>query len=182
MPCRLDWPSARDWPPRSWPRVSKSRNVPRAARGMGGTIAEALRIVRGNRQLLALSSSPPRSGLSPRSSISTPRRCLLNVGWRHRRSVSFLARPSSRPRSEHGWPGGWRACAPSGSGRLPRPEPSPGRVCSWVAPRYPLHVLGLIVAELFAGAFEPMIAQRVNTAITSAQRATVLSVEGFSTR
>jgi hypothetical protein len=38
---------------------------------------------------------------------------------------------------------------------------------------------GLIVAELFAGAFEPMIAQRVNTAITSAQRATVLSVEGF---
>jgi MFS family permease len=40
-------------------------------------------------------------------------------------------------------------------------------------------VLGLIVAELFAGAFEPMIAQRVNTAITSAQRATVLSVEGF---
>ena len=40
-------------------------------------------------------------------------------------------------------------------------------------------VLGLIVAELFAGAFEPMIAQRVNTAITSAERATVLSVEGF---
>jgi hypothetical protein len=43
----------------------------------------------------------------------------------------------------------------------------------------PLALLGLIVAELFAGAFEPMIAQRVNTAITSAQRATVLSVEGF---
>ena len=43
----------------------------------------------------------------------------------------------------------------------------------------PLAVAGLIVAELFAGAFEPMIAQRVNTAITSAQRATVLSVEGF---
>ena len=40
-------------------------------------------------------------------------------------------------------------------------------------------LLGLIVAELFAGAFEPMIAQRVNIAITSAQRATVLSVEGF---
>jgi MFS family permease len=43
----------------------------------------------------------------------------------------------------------------------------------------PVAVLGLIVAELFAGAFEPMTARRVNTAITSAQRATVLSVESF---
>ncbi len=43
----------------------------------------------------------------------------------------------------------------------------------------PLAIAGLIVAELFAGAFEPMIAQRVNMAISSAQRATVLSVEGF---
>jgi hypothetical protein len=43
----------------------------------------------------------------------------------------------------------------------------------------PVAILGLIVAELFAGAFEPMTAQRVNVAITSAQRATVLSVEGF---
>src|SRR3712207_8962740 len=43
----------------------------------------------------------------------------------------------------------------------------------------PVAVLGLIVAELIAGAFEPMIAQRVNMAITSAQRATILSVEGF---
>ncbi len=43
----------------------------------------------------------------------------------------------------------------------------------------PFALLGLIVAELFAGAFEPMIAQRVNTAISSAQRATILSVEGF---
>jgi hypothetical protein len=43
----------------------------------------------------------------------------------------------------------------------------------------PLALAGLIVAELFAGIFEPMIAQRVNTAITSAQRATILSVEGF---
>jgi hypothetical protein len=40
-------------------------------------------------------------------------------------------------------------------------------------------LLGPSVGELFAGAFEPMIAHRVNTAITSAQRATVLSVEGF---
>ena len=38
---------------------------------------------------------------------------------------------------------------------------------------------GLIVTELFAGAFEPMVAQRVNAAITSAQRATIISVEGF---
>jgi MFS family permease len=43
----------------------------------------------------------------------------------------------------------------------------------------PVALLGLIVAELFAGAFEPMTAQRVNAAITSSQRATVLSVEGF---
>jgi len=40
-------------------------------------------------------------------------------------------------------------------------------------------LLGLSVGELFAGAFEPMIAHRVNTAISSAQQATVLSVEGF---
>jgi hypothetical protein len=40
-------------------------------------------------------------------------------------------------------------------------------------------VLGLIGAELFAGAFEPMIAQRVNDVIGSRERATVLSVEGF---
>jgi uncharacterized membrane protein len=43
----------------------------------------------------------------------------------------------------------------------------------------PVAVLGLVAAELFAGAFEPMVAQRVNDAITSAQRATVISVEGF---
>ena len=37
----------------------------------------------------------------------------------------------------------------------------------------------LLLAEFFAGAFEPMVAQRVNDAISSAQRATVLSVESF---
>jgi MFS family permease len=40
-------------------------------------------------------------------------------------------------------------------------------------------IAGLIVAELFAGAFEPMIAHRVNDAIEGAQRATILSLEGF---
>ena len=40
-------------------------------------------------------------------------------------------------------------------------------------------LLGLSVGELFAGAFEPMIAHHVNSAISSAQRATVLSVEVF---
>jgi MFS family permease len=40
-------------------------------------------------------------------------------------------------------------------------------------------VLGLVVSELFAGALEPMVAQQVNTAITSAQRATILSIESL---
>jgi Na+/melibiose symporter-like transporter len=43
----------------------------------------------------------------------------------------------------------------------------------------PIAIAGLIAAELFAGAFEPMIAQRVNDAISGAQRATILSLEGF---
>ena len=40
-------------------------------------------------------------------------------------------------------------------------------------------LIGLLLAEFFAGSFEPMVAQRVNDAISSAQRATVLSVESF---
>ena len=43
----------------------------------------------------------------------------------------------------------------------------------------PVAIAGLLATELFAGAFEPMIAQRVNEAIGAAQRATILSLEGF---
>src|SRR5215211_7602339 len=158
MPCRSDWP---------------------VARGMGGTIAEALRIVRGNRQLLALvvfsatlwtvsalvhlyaQAVLAERGLAP-SQIGFVLGAILfttAVGaWLSGRLASL--RPFRF----------WTVAvtgAVAGSGLLMGGAP------------IPVAILGLIVAELFAGAFEPMTAQRVNLAITSAQRATVLSVEGF---
>src|SRR5215213_7318973 len=94
-------------------------------RGMGGTITEALRIVRGDRQLLTLIVFAATLW-----SISTPRQCSLSAVWRHRRSASFLGRSCSRLRSELGCPGAWRACGRSDSGRSPPPGSSQGRVCS----------------------------------------------------
>ena len=146
---------------------------------MGGTIAEALRIIGGNRQLLALvvfaaalwtvsalvhlyaQAVLAERGLTP-SQIGIVLGATLfttAVGaWVSGRLASL--------RSFRIWTVAATG-AIAGSGLLMGGAPMP------------VALLGLIVAELFAGAFEPMIAQRVNTAITSAQRATVLSVEGF---
>ena len=148
-------------------------------RGMGGTITEALRIVRGDRQLLTLivfaatlwtvsalvhlyaQAVLTERGLAP-SQIGFVLGAILFTtalgAWLSGRLASL--------RSFRFWTVAATGVI-AGSGLLLGGAPV------FVA------LLGLVAAELFAGAFEPMIAQRVNTAITSAQRATVLSVEGF---
>lgn len=148
-------------------------------RGMGGTIVEALRIVRGDGQLAALivfaaalwtisalvhlyaQAVLTERGLAP-SQIGI----ILSVTLFTTAIGSWLAGRLSHVRPFRFWTVAATG-AIAGSGLL------------LGGSALPLAVAGLIVAELFAGAFEPMIAQRVNTAITSAQRATVLSVEGF---
>ena len=152
---------------------------PLAGQGMGGTIAEALRILRGDRQLLVLivfaatlwtvsalvhlyaQAVLPERGLAPSQIGFVLGATLFTTAigaWLSGRLASLCTFRF------------WTVAATgaiAGSGLLMGGAP------------ILVALLGLIVAELCAGAFEPMIAQRVNTAITSAQRATVLSVEGF---
>ena len=148
-------------------------------RGMAGTMAEALRIVRRDGQLSALivfaaalwtvsalvhlyaQAVLAERGLGP-SQIGI----VLSVTLFSTAIGSWLAGRLVRLRPFRFWTVAATG-AIAGSGLL------------LGGASVPLAVAGLIVAELFAGAFEPMIAQRVNLAITSAQRATVLSVEGF---
>ena len=148
-------------------------------RGMGGTIAEALRVVRADRQLLALvvfaaalwtvsalvhlyaQAVLVERGLAP-SQIGL----VLSVTLFTTALGSWLTGRLASLRPFRFWTVAATG-AIAGSGLLLGGAP------------LPFALLGLVVAELFAGAFEPMIAQRVNTAITSSQRATVLSVEGF---
>ncbi len=178
--CRLDWPSARGWPPRSWPPVSRSRERPVAGRrGMGGTIAEALRIVRGDRQLLALIVFAATLW-TVSALVHLYAQAVLAERGLAPSQIGFVLGATLFTTALGAWLSGrlaslrsfrfWTVAATgaiAGSGLLLGGAP------------VLVALLGLIVAELFAGAFEPMIAQRVNTAITSAQRATVLSVEGF---
>jgi MFS family permease len=148
-------------------------------RGMGGTIVEALRIVRGDGQLSALivfaaalwtvsalvhlyaQAVLTERGLAP-SQIGL----VLSVTLFTTAIGAWLAGRLIHVRPFRFWTVAATG-AIAGSGLL------------LGGAAIPVAIAGLIVAELFAGAFEPMIAQRVNTAITSAQRATVLSVEGF---
>ena len=148
-------------------------------RGVGGTIAEALRVVRADRQLLALvvfaaalwtvsalvhlyaQAVLVERGLAP-SQIGL----VLSVTLFTTALGSWLTGRLASLRPFRFWTVAATG-AIAGSGLLLGGAP------------LPFALLGLVVAELFAGAFEPMIAQRVNTAITSSQRATVLSVEGF---
>jgi MFS family permease len=148
-------------------------------RGMGGTITEALRIVSGDRQLLALivfaaslwtvsalvylyaQAVLAERGLTP-SQIGL----ILSATLFTTALGSWLSGRVTGLRPFRFWTM-VATGAIAGSGLLLTGAP------------LPLALLGLIVAELFAGILEPMIAQRVNTAITSAQRATILSVEGF---
>jgi MFS family permease len=153
---------------------------PRAERhGMGRTIVEALRIVRGDRRLLATLAF-----VAALWTVST----LV-----HLYGQAVLAERGLEP-SRIGLVFGVTLFATAIGAALA------GRLTPWRSFRFwtiaatlvvagsgllmgggPLlfAVGGLIVTELFAGAFEPMVAQRVNDAIASAQRATIISVEGF---
>ncbi len=148
-------------------------------RGMGGTIAEALRIVRGDRQLLALIIFAAslwtvsalvhlyaQAVLSERGLAPSQIGLVLSATLFTTALGSWLAGRVTNLRPFRFWTV-VATGAIAGSGLLLSGAP------------LSLALIGLIVAELFAGIFEPMIAQRVNTAITSGQRATVLSVEGF---
>ena len=148
-------------------------------RGMAGTIADALRIVRGNRQLLALivfaaalwtvsalihlyaQAVLTERGLAP-SQIGI----ILSATLFTTAIGAWLAGRLTHLRPFRFWTVAATG-AIAGSGLL------------LSGASIPLAILGLVVAELFAGAFEPMTAQRVNDAIASRERATVLSVEGF---
>jgi MFS family permease len=149
------------------------------SRGMGGTIAEALRIVRGDRQLLtlivfaatlwtvsALVHLYAQAVLTERGLAPSQIGFVLGVTLFTTAVGAWLSGRLARFRSFRFWTVAATG-AIAGSGLLMGGAPLLAAL------------LGLVVAELFAGAFEPMIAQRVNIAITSAQRATVLSVESF---
>ena len=148
-------------------------------RGMGGTITEALRIVRGDRQLLtlilfaamlwtvsALVHLYAQAVLTERGLAPSQIGFILGAILFTTALGAWLSGRLASLRSFRFWTVAATG-AIAGSGLLMGGAP------------VLVALLGLIIAELFAGAFEPMIAQRVNTAITSAQRATVLSVEGF---
>ncbi|MDF3016460.1 MAG: major facilitator superfamily 1, partial [Thermomicrobiales bacterium] len=148
-------------------------------RGMGGTIVEALRIVRGDRQLLTLIVFAATLW-TVSALVHLYAQAVLAERGLAPSQIGFVLSATLFTTALGAWLSGrmanlrpfrfWTVAATgaiAGSGLLMGGAP------------LVVAVLGLIVAELFAGAFEPMIAQRVNTAITSAQRATVLSVEGF---
>src|SRR5215213_9318053 len=157
----------------------KEPQRPVAGQGMGRTIAEVLRIVRGDRQLLALivfaATLWTLSAL-----VHLYAQAVLAERGLAPAQIGFVLGATLFTTAIGSWLSGrlanlrpfrfWTVTATgaiAGSGLLMGGAP------------IPVALLGLIVAELFAGAFEPMTAQRVNTAITSAQRATILSVEGF---
>ena len=157
----------------------KEPQRPAVERGMGGTIAEALRIVRGNRQLLALIVFAATLW-TVSALVHLYAQAVLAERGLAPSQIGFVLGATLFTTAIGAWLSGrlaslrpfrfWTVAATgviAGSGLLMGGAP------------VPVAVLGLIIAELFAGAFEPMIAQRVNMAITSAQRATILSVEGF---
>jgi len=148
-------------------------------RGMGGTMAEALRIVRGDRHLLSLIVFAA-SLWTVSALVYLYSQAALSQRGLSPAQIGFALSATTFTTALGAWLSGrlsnlrpfwfWTVAATgaiAGSGLLLGGAP------------LPFALLGLIVAELFAGAFEPMIAQRVNTAISSAQRATILSVEGF---
>jgi MFS family permease len=152
---------------------------PPARQGMGGTISEALRIVRGDRQLLVLIVFAATLW-TVSALVHLYAQAVLAERGLAPSQIGFVLGATLFTTAIGAWLSGrlaslhtfrfWTVAATgaiAGSGLLMGGAP------------ILVALLGLIVAELFAGAFEPMIARRVNTAITSAQRATVLSVEGF---
>lgn len=148
-------------------------------RGMGGTILEAVRIVRGDRSLLAtivfvasLWTLSALVYLYAQAVLAERGLPVAQIGVALAASTVITALGAWLAGRLSGWRPFrfWTVAttgAIAGSGLLLAGAP------------LPVAVAGLLVAELFAGSFEPMVAQRVNEAIGSAQRATVLSVESF---
>lgn len=147
--------------------------------GMGGTMVAALRIVRGNRQLLAivvfvaalwtvstLVHLYGQAVLSERGLPPSQIGIIFGAVLFATALGAWLAGRLIRVRSFHFWTIG-ATLVVAASGVLMGGGP------------LVLAIGGLVVTELFAGAYEPMVAQRVNEAISSAQRATIISVEGF---
>jgi MFS family permease len=152
---------------------------PELRRGMAGTVVEALRIVRGNRQLLtlvvftatlwtvsALVHLYAQAVLTERGLTTSQIGLVFGVTLFSTAIGAALAGRLSRIRSFRFW-------TVAATGAIAGSALLLGGASPLVA------VIGLIVAELIVGAFEPIVAHRVNDAITSAQRATILSVEGF---
>lgn len=152
---------------------------PEAKQGVGGTITAAIQIVRGNRSLLAMIVFTAilwtvsaliylyaQAVLTERGLPTSQIGIVLAVTTLITAVGAWLA-----GRLAHARPFNFWAVAATGfiagSGVVLAGAPL------WVA------VVALIVAEFFGGTFEPMVAQRVNDAIGSAQRATVISVESF---
>jgi MFS family permease len=148
-------------------------------RGIRGTIADALRIVRGNRPLLtmivftatlwtvsALTHLYAQAVLTERGLEPSRIGLVLAIALFTTALGSWLSGRLARLRSFGFWTVAITG-AVVGSGVLL------GGGTLWMA------VGGLIVAEFFAGTFEPMVARQLNNAIASEQRATVLSVESF---
>ncbi len=146
---------------------------------MGGTILEALRIVRGNRQLLsvivfaaslwtmsALVYLYAQALLSERGLPTAQIGIVLALTTIVTAGGAWIAGRLASIRSFNFWAVAATG-AIAGSGLLLAGAP------------LAVALAGLFIAELFAGTFEPMVAQRVNDALSSAQRATVLSVESF---
>jgi MFS family permease len=148
-------------------------------RGMGGTIVEALRIVRGDRSLLAMIVFAA-SLWTVSALIYLYAQAVLAERGLPTSQIGIALALSTIVTALGAWLSGrlsylrpfrfWTVVTTgviAGSGLLLAGAP------------LPVAIAGLLIAELFAGSFEPMVAQRVNDAISSAQRATILSVESF---
>ena len=129
--CHSDWPSVRGWPPRFWPRVSRSRRGVGRSPGMGGTI-EALRIVRGE------APDPDRlrrhalDRFRARASLRTGGACRTRSGAIADRVCSWRDPVHDRARA---WLSGRMASLrPFRFWTVAPPEPSRGRACSWGRP------------------------------------------------
>ncbi|MCA9879309.1 MAG: MFS transporter, partial [Thermomicrobiales bacterium] len=153
---------------------------PQAVRqSMAGAITEALRIVRGDRVLLALITF--MAALWTVSAlVYLYAQALLSERGMPVAQIGIFLSSSTLITALGAWLAGrliaWRSfrfwavtatAVVAGSGVVLAGAPLLAAL------------IGLLLAEFFAGSFEPMVAQRINDAISSAQRATVISVESF---
>ena len=150
-----------------------------ARQSMAGAVTEALRIVRGDRALLALITFMA-SLWTASALVYLYAQALLSERGMPVAQIGIFLSATTLVTALGAWLAGrliiWRSfrfwavtstAVVAGSGMVLAGAPLLAALA------------GLLLAEFFAGSFEPMVAQRVNEAISSAQRATVLSVESF---